>query len=119
MKEGLRTESDHVPLEVVIEGEIKEGRVEEGEEIEIERSVWTEEGIEEYHKRCKGWVCNKTETEEIWKELKGKVKEARKRVKKKIIPLGNGEERVAQQRVEGEEKRGKKRDRKVEERENR
>lgn len=89
VREGLRTESDHVPLEVVIEGEKKERKVEEGE-IEIERSVWTEEGIEEYHKRCEGWICNRTETEEIWKELEEKVKEARKRERKKIKPWKMG-----------------------------
>ena len=89
VKEGIRTESDHIPLEVVIEGEEREGRAKE-EEIEIERSVWTEEGIEEYHKRCEGWRCDKTETGEIWKELEEKVREARKRVKKKIKPWGMG-----------------------------
>ena len=89
VKKGIRTESDHIPLEVVIEGEEREERAKE-EEIEIERSVWTEEGIEEYHKRCDGWRCDKTETGEIWKELEEKVREARKRVKKKIKPWRMG-----------------------------
>lgn len=46
VKEGNRTESEHIPLEVKMEGPVKRGKREERRE--IERSVWTEEGIKQY-----------------------------------------------------------------------
>lgn len=53
VSEDNRTESDHIPLEVELEGE--GGRKTEKEDIiESERSVWTEEGVEQYHGKCKG-----------------------------------------------------------------
>lgn len=49
---GERTESDHVPIEVTLK-EVEEEDKEKKIKIEVERSVWIEEGIEQY-KRCEG-----------------------------------------------------------------
>lgn len=57
VKEGNRTESDHVPLEVELEG--KERR--KSDIIVKERSVWTEEGMDYYHSNCKGWLCTQSQ----------------------------------------------------------
>lgn len=51
--EGIRTESDHAPLEVKVYGLIEMERKEQKKTIEIERSDWTEEGIKSYEK-CEG-----------------------------------------------------------------
>ncbi|TGZ50575.1 hypothetical protein DBV15_11466, partial [Temnothorax longispinosus] len=79
VEEGIRTESDHVPLEVELTGlrMIKTGR--RKKEIKIERSDWTEGGRREYHEKCEGWS----------RHLEGderKVKSAITKRKKKIIP---------------------------------
>ncbi|XP_011862183.1 PREDICTED: putative golgin subfamily A member 6-like protein 6, partial [Vollenhovia emeryi] len=86
VEEGTRTESDHVPLEVELLGprvvETGKGK----KEIVVERSDWTEEGRREYHEKCEGWKSTQTKTEDIWKEMKEKVKSAITKRKKKIIP---------------------------------
>lgn len=55
IEKGIRTKSDHVPLEVEITGpqvmEMGRGK----KEIELERSDWTEEGRKEYHEKCERW----------------------------------------------------------------
>ncbi|TGZ51728.1 Flagellar attachment zone 1-like protein, partial [Temnothorax longispinosus] len=54
VEEGIRTESDHVPLEVELTGPrvMETGR--RKKEMELERSDWTEEGKREYHEKCEG-----------------------------------------------------------------
>ncbi|KMQ92549.1 flagellar attachment zone protein 1-like protein [Lasius niger] len=85
IEEGNRTESDHVPLEMELEGtERKEKR--KKEILEVERSIWTEEKIEQYNGRCEGWTSTQTENGKIWRELEKKVKNSITKVKKKIIP---------------------------------
>lgn len=84
VEEGNRTESDHVPVEVELVGRIRKRRG-ISDIIEKERSLWSEEGIEYYHERCKDWICIQEKTEEIWRELQEKVKDSIKKVKKKII----------------------------------
>jgi len=85
MEEGNRTESDHVPLEVELEGASKK-RTKRKEQEEVERSVWTQEGIEQYHEKCEGWTCTKESSEEMWTEIKEKVKDSITKVRKKVIP---------------------------------
>lgn len=88
--EGDRIESDHVPLEVELEAELEgtkdKKRRKEKDIKEIERSNWSEEGIAEYREKCEEWNCTETENEDIWRELKEKVKSSIPKVKKKIIP---------------------------------
>jgi len=69
VEEGYRTESDHIPLEVTIEG-VEMEQKERSDTIEKEKHVWTEEGIEYYHGNCKGWVCTQDggEIGTVWKE---------------------------------------------------
>lgn len=85
VKEGNRTESDHVPMEVELEGKEKRKRKEDNM-VKVERSIWSEEGVEYYHGKCKGWGCKKTENGEIWKELEEKVRDSIMKVEKRIIP---------------------------------
>ncbi|XP_011637362.1 trichohyalin-like [Pogonomyrmex barbatus] len=83
MKEGDRIESDHVPLEVELEGADRK-KERRSNTIEKVTSVWTEEGIQQYHEKCIGWKCEQTESGRIWKELEEKVKKSITKVKKKI-----------------------------------
>lgn len=53
VEEGNRTESDHVPLEVEIEG--KEENRKKSEIITREKCIWIREGVEYYHSKCEGW----------------------------------------------------------------
>jgi len=85
VKEGNRIESDHAPLEVELEGAIKK-KTKRKEQMEVERSVWTQEGIEQYHEKCEGWSCTKESSEEMWTEIKKKVENSITKVKKKLIP---------------------------------
>lgn len=92
IEEGNRTESDHIPLEVTIEGpEIVQG--ERKEVIIRKESIWTEEGVEHYHERCKGWVCTLKDNNQIWRDIKDKVKESLLKKEKKIIPWKIGRRR--------------------------
>ena len=86
VEEGIRTESDNVPMEEELTGPqvMETGR--RKKEMEIERSDWTEEGRKEYHEKCKGWSSTQINTEDIWKEIKEKVKSAITKHKKRIIP---------------------------------
>jgi len=86
VKEGIRTESDHVPLEVELTGPqvMETGR--RKKEIELKRSDWTEEGRKEYHEKCEGWSSTQIDTKDIWKEMTEKVRSAITKHKKKIIP---------------------------------
>lgn len=83
--EGIRTESDHAPLEVKVYGLIEMERKEQKKTIEIERSDWTEEGIKSYHEKCEGWKCTQSNTENLWREIEGKVKKAITKYKRKVI----------------------------------
>lgn len=73
MEEGNRTESDHVPLEVELEGKGRK-KQRKNEIIVKERNVWTEEGVNYYHSNCEEWLCTQSENEEIWRHLEEKVK---------------------------------------------
>lgn len=48
VEEGIRTESDHVPLKVELTGQQGKKRRNRDKVIEIERSDWTEEGVKKY-----------------------------------------------------------------------
>ncbi|TGZ36994.1 hypothetical protein DBV15_12441, partial [Temnothorax longispinosus] len=86
VEEGIRTESDHVPLEVELTGPRVIETERRKKEIDIEKSDWTEDGRKEYHEKCKGWSSTQINTEDIWKEMKEKIKSAITKQKKKIIP---------------------------------
>lgn len=83
VKEGERTESDHVPLEVELEKQKIIVRKQEKMEKEVGRSNWTEEGIESYRRKCEGWTCTQIENENIWKELREKVQKQKNVQKQK------------------------------------
>jgi len=85
MKEGDRTESDHVPLEVELEGTSRRV-LERKDSVEVERTVWTREGVEHYHEECEGWTCLSENNEKMWTEMKNKVKKSIMKNKKKVIP---------------------------------
>ncbi|XP_067209996.1 sperm-associated antigen 17-like [Linepithema humile] len=53
VEKGNRTESDHVPVEVELEGREKR-KMRKSNMVKIERSIWSEEGVEYYHGKCKG-----------------------------------------------------------------
>lgn len=70
--EGIRTESDHVPLEVKLtEPQVKK-RKNRNKVIEIERSDWTEEGVKRYQENCVGWKSMQNEMESNGRRLKKK-----------------------------------------------
>ncbi|XP_043603168.1 uncharacterized protein LOC122576640 [Bombus pyrosoma] len=58
MKEGKRTESDHMPLEIEI-GRPELQKNEEKKEEEKEKREWTNESVENYLEECKDWTCNR------------------------------------------------------------
>lgn len=64
------------------------------ETIKIERSTWTEEEINYYHKKCEDWPCIQTEIEDIWKEMEEKVKDSIK-TKKGGISMEDREKKMA------------------------
>lgn len=41
---------------------------------------------ENYRMRCEGWICEQTENEKIWKEIKEKMEKANTKINKKIVP---------------------------------
>ena len=86
LKEGDRTESDHLPLEVQIEGPELRGSEQKQWVKVIERSDWTEEGIGHYHLKSEGWFSTEEGNDGAWNELKNKVKESIKKNKLKITP---------------------------------
>lgn len=51
--------------------------------MEIERDNWT--GVKNYQEKCEGWSCTQNGTEDIWKEIKEKVKDVITKHKIKII----------------------------------
>jgi len=86
VEEGNRTESDHIPLEVDIAGPKTSKKSGRKTVVEIERSDWTEEGARSYQENCSGWSCTQTETEDIWKEIREKLKGSIIKQRKKIMP---------------------------------
>ncbi|TGZ47945.1 Axoneme-associated protein [Temnothorax longispinosus] len=86
VEEGIRTESDYVPLEVELTGPRMMQTRRRKKEMELERSDWTEDGRREYHEKCEGWSSTQINTEDIWKEIKEKVKSTITKQKKRIIP---------------------------------
>ncbi|KOC58655.1 hypothetical protein WH47_06626 [Habropoda laboriosa] len=75
---GTETESDHLPLDVTLEGQ---SSIEEKKEDKVRKrkiNDWTEEGIEYYHRECEGWSNKEIETEIKWETLREKIKNARK-----------------------------------------
>lgn len=90
--EGDRTESDHIPLEVELEGPDIQIERKTDRKV-VEKNDWEEEGREKYRKCCEGWTCEQKENEKIWQELKLKVKSSITKCKKKIgiWKLGNRE----------------------------
>lgn len=93
VKGGDRTESDHLPLKVEIEGPELRGSERKQWVKVIKRSDWTEEGIGYYHLKSEGWVSTEEGNDGARNELKKKVKESIKKNKLKITPwrLGKGE----------------------------
>lgn len=77
-----RTESDHMPIKVRIQGPKLTGKEEEEEE--VAKSDWSQEGIETYKDKLGGWGHRKMEKTELWQEISDKVKEATKIKKVKI-----------------------------------
>ncbi|XP_039302912.1 uncharacterized protein LOC120357160 [Solenopsis invicta] len=86
VEEGERTESDHMPLEAELVGAQTKKKNDRNKKREIEKSVWTEEGIEMYMENCKDWASTQEETEGIWKEISDKIKKSIIKQIKKIIP---------------------------------
>lgn len=89
VKEGERTESNHVSFEVqlkIVIGGIGNKQARRKDIIERERSVWSKEGIEHYREKCKGWISTQVENEKIWEELREKVKSSIMKISKRIIP---------------------------------
>lgn len=83
-KVETRTESDHLPLMVEIYEEKLEADSHRKEK-ERMRSIWTEEGVNQYKERISRIRFQKEEVNEIMKELKQKIDEA---ALKKIWKLG-------------------------------
>ncbi|XP_039304823.1 golgin subfamily A member 6-like protein 22 [Solenopsis invicta] len=75
MKEGDRTESDHIPLEAEVIGAQTKKKKGGNKTKEIEKSVWSEEGY---------WASTRNETEDIWREIRDKVKQSITKQRKKI-----------------------------------
>lgn len=84
VREGERTKSDHMPLEVFIKGEEKREEHEGEEEKEKERNDWSEEGIVYFREKLGDWTSRKEEREELWKEISDNVRGAIKKKKVKI-----------------------------------
>ncbi|XP_050493057.1 histone-lysine N-methyltransferase, H3 lysine-79 specific-like [Bombus huntii] len=89
MEVRKRVESDHMPLEIEIEGpEIQ--RDEERKEEERERREWTNESVGRYLEECKNWASRGRTAEETWTEIKKKINEAipKKRVRIRKWSIG-------------------------------
>lgn len=78
-----------MPLEVKLETKGRQ-RVKREEIVEMERSVWSEEGVKHYHEKCEGWFYTQTKTENIWKVMMEKVKESILKIKRKRMPWNLG-----------------------------
>lgn len=75
-------------------------------QVEIERDNWT--GVKNYQEKCEGWSCTQNGTEDIWKEIKEKVKDVINKAQKKNNLVEVRKKRLIQQKMERQEKRVKK-----------
>lgn len=85
VEEGNKTESDHVSLEVTLEGPdmVQEGR---REAIIKRKCIWTEEGVDHYHENCKEWVCTQDKNNLMQRDIKDKVKKSILKKEKRFTP---------------------------------
>ena len=77
MRMEARVESDLQPIGVWLKSRMEKEKRQDREEV-IEKQVWTEEVRKEYIDKTDNLEYEKEELTEIWKELKEKVKKARK-----------------------------------------
>jgi hypothetical protein len=88
-KVGERVDSDHLPLEITIEGSNQEEK-EKGETREEEKKVivkvWSEQGVKEYRRRLEEATFKEQEIEKMVTELKEVIEKATK--KKEVIARG-------------------------------
>jgi hypothetical protein len=88
-KVGERVDSDHLPLEITIEGSNQEEK-EKGEMREEEKKVivkvWSEHGVKEYRRRLEEATFKEQEIEKMVTELKEVIEKATK--KKEVIVRG-------------------------------
>ncbi|KAH0821572.1 hypothetical protein GEV33_001219 [Tenebrio molitor] len=88
-KVGERVDSDHLPLEITIEGTNQEEK-EKGEMREEEKKVivkvWSEHGVREYRRRLEEATFKEQEIEKMVAELKEVIEKATK--KKEVIVRG-------------------------------
>ncbi|XP_014216449.1 golgin subfamily A member 6-like protein 22 [Copidosoma floridanum] len=82
LKIGQRTESDQMPLEIYLENEIEMVEDRGKEEKEISRREWTQELIDQYQERCKGWNWKEIQVERRWEEIKEAIEAAVPKTKK-------------------------------------
>ena len=74
VKEREREDSDYLPIEVELKGPAIEKGTLEIEKTGMVRNIWTEEGVIHYHKECEGWTTSKEQTNELWEDIRNKVK---------------------------------------------
>jgi Fic family protein len=88
-KVGERVDTDHLPLEITIEGtnqeEKEKGRTRE-EEKKVTVKVWDEQGVKEYRRRLEEATFKEQEIEKMVAELKEVIEKATK--KKEVIVRG-------------------------------
>lgn len=72
-----------MPIEATLYGTREESKKIKEEEKEIKKREWKEETKEEHLRRCEAWTSSKEKIEEIWMEIKVKVKEAIPKSKKR------------------------------------
>ena len=77
-----RSESDHLPIMALIEGENE--RNDRTEVEEIMKNIWTNEGIEYYQNKLGEWKSNKTINMDIWNAMKDQIRKARKTECRKV-----------------------------------
>ncbi|KAH0813914.1 hypothetical protein GEV33_008877 [Tenebrio molitor] len=89
-KVGERVDSDHLPLEITIEGTNQEEKEKGGtreEEKKVIVKVWSEHGVKEYRRRLEEATFKEQEIEKMVTELKEVIEKATK--KKKMIVRGS------------------------------
>jgi hypothetical protein len=87
-KVGVRVDSDHLPLEITIEGtnqeEKEKGEMKEEKKVIVK--VWSEQGVREYRRRLEEATFKEQEIEKMVTELKEVIEKATK--KKEVIVRG-------------------------------
>jgi hypothetical protein len=89
-KVGERVDSDHLPLEITIEGTNQEEKEKGGtreEEKKVIVKVWNEHGVKEYRRRLEEATFKEQEIEKMVAELKEVIEKATK--KKEVIVRGS------------------------------